>query len=322
MATNPTSVDPTTGAVTFNTGPDGFGQTGVLGASTSTPSQTNLTVDPTIGQYYDSLQSNVQNQIGRLDPQAQIGSRNILDSYNSAYNKLLGQRSLADRNYQNAKDQTLQDNVTARGNIQQGVGQTANSLQRLLGIHGAGSSSAALFAAPFAAARTGAQQSQQVQQAFGRNQQALDTNYGDYSNQYNNSLTDLAHQRDTQQNGLQAGIDQNKASLLAQLANISQQRASAQPGASYADIVAAAQPYQNQINTLGTQIDQLGQQYANPVLQAAPATYQAPSLESYNYSNPSAAQVNTNRPGATSAVDPFLSVLLGGQDRNKQLAVQ
>jgi hypothetical protein len=294
----------------------GNGSSGVLGASTTANPSTAAVGTHSANQYYDSLQSGVQTQLDRLPAQDTIGTKNINDAYNSSYNTLLGQNNIATRNYNTSKDQTLQDNVATHGDIQAGVGQTANSLQRLLGAHGAGNSSAARVAAPYAAARTGAIQNNQVQKAFGRNQQALDTNFGDYTQGFNTGVKDLAHQRDTQTQGLESSIAQNKASLLSQLASIAQQRAQAKPGATQADVIAAAAPYQSQINQLGTQIDQLGQQYAQPVLQTNTPAYQAPTLESYDYTKAAAPILNDN--GVSSNINPFLNVLLNPQDKNKQ----
>jgi hypothetical protein len=253
------------------------------------------TVDPTIYNYLDQLTNNANTQSNNAN-------QSVTDSYNQAYNKLLGSKAIADRNYQQNKDQTLQDNVLARGNIQAGVGQTANSLQRLLGAHGAGNSSAARFAAPYAAALTGAQQNNQVQNAYGRNQQALDTTYGDYNNSYNGSLADLATQK-------QSNLDKNKTDLLTQLSSIAQQRAQVAPGATYGSVVSATQPIQDQINAIGAQ---------RPTIQAPTPAYQAPTLQSYDYSRAPAAQIN--QPGANSAAQPFLGTLLSAQqDKNKQL---
>lgn len=262
-------------------------------------------IDPNTGLSYDQLEQQANSQLGNLDQQFNVGNQNILDAYNSSFNQLLGQKGIADRNYNTSKAQTLQDYTAARGNNQAQTGQQANSLQRLLGAHGYQGS--ANTAAGYAAARQGAVGNQQLEQGFGRNQQALDTNYGDFNNQYNTSVGDLGHQRDVQKNKLQAQVDQSKQGLLQQLSAIANARGG--NGASY----------QPQIDQLGQQITQLGQEYASPVLQATPAVYQAPSLESYNVQQQGAPSLN-NTPGAAGNVSPFLSVLLGQDKKNTNLA--
>jgi hypothetical protein len=304
------------------TGPGAYGH--VLGASTTagaggqaggnspTTQQSGVytngtggtgTIDPTTGLSYDQLQSQVQGQLGNLDSQSQVGNQNILDAYNNSFNQLTGSKAIAQRNYDSTKAQTLQDYVGARGNNQAQVGQQANSLQRLLGAHGY--SGSANEAAAYAAARQGAIANQSLQQGYGRNQQALDTNFGDYTNNWNSSANDLGHQRDVQQQQLQSQVDQNKQGLLQQLSAITNAR-----GGNGA-------VYQPQIDQLGQQVTQLGRQFASPVIQATAPVYQAPSLASYNTPAPAAPTIG-NTPGAADNVNPFLNVLLG-QDKNKNL---
>jgi hypothetical protein len=266
-------------------------------------------IDPNTGLSYDYLEQQANGQIGNLDQQYNVGNQNILDAYNTQYNQLQGNKALTDRNYTNTKAQTLQDYTTARGNNQAQVGQQANSLQRLLGSHGYQGS--ANIAANYAAARQGAQANGALEQGYGRNQQALDTNYGDFNNQFNTSLGDLSHQRDTQKNQLQASVDQTKQGLLQQLAQIAAAR-SGNPNAG-----AGLQP---QIDSLGQQVTQLGRQYASPVIQATAPVYHAPTLESYATPQGPAPSVGANQAGAANNVSPFLSVLLGQDKKNQNLA--
>lgn len=260
-------------------------------------------IDPTTGLSYDDLASQANSQLGNLGQQQQVGNQNILDAYNTSFNALQGAKATTDRDYNTSKDQTLQDYVGARGNNQAQVGQQANSLQRLLGAHGYQGS--ANDAAAYLAARQGSIANNALQGDYGRNQQALDTNYGDYNTKYQGSLADLAHQKQDQQNSLQAQVDTNKQSLLQQLAQI----ATAKGG--------NAGAYNPQINQLGQQITALGQQYANPVIQATPPTYTAPTLESYAAPTTQAPTVSTQ--GLADNINPFLSVLLGQQQKDKSL---
>ena len=75
------------------------------------------TVDPQAQAYYDQQIGNVNSAIGRLDNQATIGHQNVLDSYNTAYNTLIGQKASTDTTYQNSKNTTGQDNVIVKNNI-------------------------------------------------------------------------------------------------------------------------------------------------------------------------------------------------------------
>lgn len=254
--------------------------------------------------YYDSLSSDANSQLGRLDNQTAIANQNIQDAYNSSLNTLAGQKAITDRDYNNSKSQSLQDYVGSRGDVQEQVGQQANSLQRLLGAHGYQGS--ANIAANYGAARNGSVQNQNLNKSYARNEQALDTSYGDYNNKYQGSLADLAHQRDNQLSQAQSQALQTKGSLLSQLSQIAQARTGS---------AAAGQGYQDQVNALGGQIDALGRQYSSPVIQATAPVYQAPSLDSYTVQQAPAAQLS-GAPGAGDNVNPFLSLLLNQDKKN------
>lgn len=260
-------------------------------------------IDPTTGYSYDYLTSLANGQLGNLGQQESVGNQNILDAYNTQLNSLNGSNALAQRNYQTNTDQTLQDYVGARGNSQAQVGQQANSLQRLLGAHGYQGS--ANQAAAYAAALQGTQANNALQGQYAKNQQSLDTNFGDYSNQFQNQLSSLGQQKTQQQNALESQVATTKQSLLQQLAGI----ASAKGGSTAA--------YTPQIDQLGQQITALGQNYANPVLQATAPVYQAPTLGSYDAPTQAAAQVSGN--AAANNVNPYLSVLLNGQQDKTNL---
>jgi hypothetical protein len=218
---------------------------------------------------------------GQLDQQQQIGLGNIGNAYNTSLNSLLGDQAIAQRNYDSSKVQGLQDYTQARGQNQLQTGQQANGLQRLLGAHGYNGS--ANLAAGYAAARQGSQQAQGLDQGYGRNMQALDTNFGDYNNKVKGQRDQLDQQKYSQENALKQQVLSSRQSLLSQLGNTGGARA------------------------LDGQINALNAQYANPVLQATSPTYQAPSLESYTVNPNAAAQVA--QPGAAGNISPAFATL-------------
>lgn len=260
-------------------------------------------IDPTTGYSYNYLTQLANGQLSDLGQQQQVGNQNILDAYNTQLNALNSGQAQTQAAYNTQTGQTLNDYVGARGNAQAQVGQQANSLQRLLGAHGYQGS--ANQAAAYAAALQGTQANNALQGDYARNQQALDTNYGNYNQQLQTQFGSLAQQKQQQQNALQAQVDTTKSSLLQQLAGI----ASAQGGNTAG--------YTPQIAQLGQQVTALGQNYANPVLQATAPVYQAPSLSSYDAPTQAAAQVSGN--AAANNVNPYLSVLLNGQQDKTNL---
>lgn len=272
--------------------------------------------DPQASQYYGDQIGRVNAQLGFLDPQLGVGKQNILDAYNSGLNTLNTGEARASRDYNTNRTNTISDQQTAKQNIDTGVRQQTTALQRLLGRAGSGNSSAAYDLAPFAAARAGSQQRQQVQDKYGRNLSALDTNYNDYETDVGNSRNDLGRQRDTQTNALIAGTNQTRAQLLDTLAGLTTQQGQAQ-GQSYTQARSAAAPYESQINDLLSRVAGLSQQYASPVIAANPTVYNAPSLQSYDYGSTGAPTApGADQPVYADQVTPYS--LLGFGKKQQQ----
>lgn len=274
-------------------GPFDTPYTGAGGAST---------VDPQAEAYYGDQIGLLKQQLGGLDPQYNVGRDNIQNAYNSQYNQLNDAKARNERDYTTSRGQTIQDQQTAKQNIDTGVRQNTNALQRLLGRSGSGNSSAAQVLAPYAAGRAGSQQRSQVQQQYGRNLQALDTNWQDTLGQYTNSFSDLDRQRFTQMNDLERSVNDTRSNLQTTLAGLATQQAQAR-GQNYAQARTAGQPYLNEVQALQSRIADLSRQYQNPVLQAAPVNYAAPSLGSYNTDRP--AIQTPDQPAYQDQVNPY-----------------
>lgn len=246
----------------------------------------------------------LQGQLGQLDPQQQVGLDNIGNSFNLSANRLDEQNAAAQRDYGTKTQQNLQGYQNNRSNILQGTRAQANALQRLLGLNGAGNSSAAYEQAPYAAALAGSQQLNGAQQTFGQNGTSLDTAWQDTERNYGNSKQDLQNQRYQQENALRSSIAQTKASLLNNIA-----QAQNSPGKYSADI-----------NGLLSQITQLGQQYSNPVMRTPDVSFAAPSLTDYilkNTGQTPGAPAPQAAGGAQSDVSPTFLGLLTGQNRDE-----
>jgi len=242
--------------------------------------------------------SQLQTQLGGLDQQQNIGLQNLDNSFNLGANRLDQQNAVAQRNYDQQGQYNQQNYLNTKNGIQQNARATNNSLQRLLGLNGAGNSSAAYEQAPYATALQASTNLNGAQTTYGQNQGTLDTNWQDTQRSYRNSLDDLNNQKYQQQNSLKSSIASTRASLLS---GIQQANGSSQ--------------YQSTINDLLSQITGLGQQYANPVLRTADVAYKAPDLSQYNLDGNTAISQGG---GAASSVDPtFLSLLTDNQKRDQ-----
>lgn len=264
--------------------------------------------------YWEDQMANADSQLARLGKQRETGNENINNSYNSAYNRLVGDKETTNRDYTTKRTQTTEDNITAKGNIDTSVRNRNTGLQRLLGSRGAGNSSAAQILAPYAAAREGSQQRTQVSQAFGRNMQGLDTAWGDYEKDWNTSAGDLKAQRDAEREKLVSGLSETEAGLQETKSNAAVQRAQAQ-GQNYQEARQARAPYLARIQKLINRIDSLG---ATPTFTPKAAAYKAPELASYDYNRYAT-------PSLGSGVDPNLAsgagaywTLLAGKKKEQQ----
>lgn len=224
-------------------------------------------VDPYAAQRRNQI-AQLEGQLGQLDRQQEIGLRNIDSSYNLGLNRLNEQNAVAKRNYDQQGQSNTQNYLQTRNGIMQNTRAQANALQRLLGLNGAGYSSAATEAAPYATALQSSTQLGGAQRTYGQNQQTLDTNWQDTQRSYKNSREDLDSQRYSQQNSLRSSIAQTRASLLDKIQSAN-----------------GTSQYQGQINDLLSQITGLSNQYAKPVLKAADLNLQAPSLANYTLDN-------------------------------------
>lgn len=283
----------------------------VLGASTTASSTAQDQLDEQT--YWADQLANADKQLARLPGQEQTGRQNIDNSYQSALARLMGDKAITERDFNTKKQQTIDDNVTAKSNIDTSVSKRFSAIQKLLGARGAGGSSAAEVLAPYMVGKTGAQQRNQVQTAFARNSQGLDTAFGDYNREYDESVGDLGVQKESQFKTLTSGVRQSEADLLEAKANAELQRAQA-GGQNYTQARGVRTPYLNRIQQLVGEIDSLG---ANPTFTPKTAAFKAPELASYSYDRYAGPQVNGQQDSVTQNLGAYTSLL---NPKKKQLA--
>jgi hypothetical protein len=270
--------------------------------------------DPNTAAYYQSVIDQLNGQNGRLDSQQNVGLGNINNSYNQQYNRLGDQQTTAQRNYNQQDQQNMQNYANTRNGILSQTHSTSNALQRLLGLNGAGNSSAALEEAPYAAGLQGTQNLNQAQQSFSTNGTNLKNSWQDAQRQYSNALDDLNNQKYQQENGLRSSIAQTRANLLDQIGAAATNKNLAL-GQNYAQAQAARTPYQQQINTLLDSITNLGNQYQNPVLKAGNVTFNTPDQSQFSLGHQ--ATIQSQQPGAGANLDNNFLNLIGMNQKDK-----
>lgn len=249
----------------------------------------------------DSQISSTQSALERLLSQRNIGYGNIDASTQEARNKLMQERAIAERDYGLKKDQSAQDYTNTRAGLRANAGGQYTALQRLLGGAGAGRSSAAQIVAPFAVGREAAQRFGEVQDQFGRNNQAMDISYGDTNRQFDDYNQGLDRQREQKRRELESGILQNEAGLQDTLAQLISTKTSNAGG----DVMGAIAPQQSRIQQILGQIDQLST--VAPVQAQGSVAYNAPELAQYDYSQFSTPE--TGQGGAQDYVSPLTALL-------------
>lgn len=269
--------------------------------------------DPDTAAYYQDMMNQLNGQNGRLDGQLNTGLSNLQSSYNTQANRLGESQAVANRNYDTQTQQNMQGYSNSRTGIMNNTRATSNALQRLLGLNGAGNSSAALEQAPYAAGLQGSQNLNAAQQNYSTNMTNLKTSKEDADRGFKNAHEDLNNQKYSQENSLRSSIAQTRAGLLDKIAQAGSNKEMAM-GKSYAQAQAARTPYQEQINSLLDQITGLGNQFANPVLKAADVAYKQADLGDYSLGNQAQIQ---NQGGGAGNLDPTFLTLLTQKDKER-----
>lgn len=285
------------------------GQT--LGTSTtSSPysSQTNSLLAQLANQ-----ESLLNAQLPLLDTQRGVGYGNIDNSYNQSVNRLGEQRGIAERDYNTGVEDTTRGYQSQRGQVASDTRSRLNSLQQLLGIAGSGNSSASQFAAPYAATREGTQRLQPVQDAYYTNRRDLDTSWEDTQRNYGNTMEDLNNQKYAQGQTLESTIANQRANILAQLADIGVQRATA-GGGGVTDALAQQAGRQAEIQSLLSLVAGLGGQFSNAVAPKQNIAFNAPELADYMPGQQSS--IGTNIPGGGD-VDQLLLPILARKEEER-----
>lgn len=264
----------------------------------------------------NNQEADVNAQINRLGRQRDVGFRNVDNAYNSAVNRLNSQKAIGQRNYNVGTQDTINSFLRSRNQIASDTSARLNSLRQLLGTYGSGNSSAAQYAAPYAATREGTQRLNPVQATYSTNRRNLDFQLDDLINNYNQQKEDASNQRYAQRNAVQAEINKNKASLLAKLNQIAQDRTSAE-GGDLTALINAQSSRRAQINSLLDVITGLGNKYKNSV-KVKDVAFKLPDLAKYVIGEQEA--IDSDVPGAEDVDSSLLPILLGDRRQEDELA--
>jgi hypothetical protein len=254
----------------------------------------------------DNQINNYNGQLGDLQGQQDVGFANVNDQYMTQHNRLAADQGGAEKQYNTGIQQNTQSYQNNRTKVLNSARSNANALQRLLGINGAGNSSAASEQAPYAAALQGSQDIGEAQQTFGNNSTNLSNNWEDAQRKYKDAFSDLDTQKFQGENSVRSQAAQARAALLDKIDTATMNRNLAKGGA------AGARAHQAEIDNLLQQVTQLGRSNPNPVLQAQAVNTAPMQLTDYAQGRNLVAQ-NQQTPGGDDISANFLSTLAGAK---------
>lgn len=245
-----------------------------------------------INSNIDSLNSQLQNKLDALKGEYNQYKNEQQSAYNSAKN-----------DYDNSTKQNQQNLQTNRNDITNRASSGLRGLLRVLGAMGAGGGSVARYEAPSMVTKQANQEYSNAGRTYAQNQSSLDTDWGNYNNEFENDKKKLEDWYSGQIKAKKQENEERKQSLLADLVTAFGNRA--QYGGDYGNNINDAY---NRIAASRNQINELGK-YTPANYTGVTAVYKTPDLASYNANNTNLTTAVTD--SNTSASAPLLTALRG-----------
>ena len=258
-----------------------------------------------------------------------------INQANSAINRLGGQEAVGIANAGKAKDRAWQENENSfnestgrynmntkdaidnikktRDQIESDTATKVRSAKGILAAGGAGDSSFAKTVAPYEIAKAASKQQGEAQDAYAKNRRDMDVNYFAVKNAYNKNKDDIQSEYDNRVNSVKQKVAQSRAELLDRIrsANVGKQTAN---GSSMAAAIASQQGTRDQINRLGTEVDELGRDRSIPIQKV---DWKAPDLATYDPKDVTVKD-NSEIGGVNDEISPNLRPILSDEEKKKK----
>lgn len=258
-----------------------------------------------------------------------------INQANSAINRLGGQEAVGIANAGKAKDRAWQENENSfnestgrynmntkdaidnikktRDQIESDTATKVRSAKGILASGGAGDSSFAKTVAPYEIAKAASKQQGEAQDAYAKNRRDMDINYFAVKNAYNKNKDDIQSEYDNRVNSVKQKVAQSRAELLDRIrsANVGKQTAN---GSSMAAAIASQQGTRDQINRLGTEVDELGRDRSIPIQKV---DWKAPDLATYDPKDVTVKD-NSEIGGVNDEISPNLRPILSDEEKKKK----
>ena len=262
---------------------------------------------------YDDEIAQANSAIGRLGGQEAVGIANAGKAKDRAWQENENSFNESTGRYNmNTKDAI--DNIKkTRDQIESDTATKVRSAKGILAAGGAGDSSFAKTVAPYEIAKDASKQQGEAQDAYAKNRRDMDVNYFAVKNAYNKNKDDIQSEYDNRVNSVKQKIAQSRAELLDRVrsANVGKQTAN---GSSMAAAIASQQGTRDQINRLGTEIDELGRDRSIPIQKV---DWKAPDLATYDPKDVTVKD-NSEIGGVNDEISPNLRPILSDEEKKKK----
>lgn len=252
---------------------------------------------------YDRQIGDINHQIDSLQGQLDSDLAGVKNEYNTYRNEQQSTYNANKNDYDKNTLQNRQNLRTNRNDITDRASTGLRSMLRVLGAMGAGGGSEARYEIPRMVTNQANAEFNNAGQTYAQNQQNLDTDWGNYKNQFENDRKKLEDWYNGQVKSKKQESEQKRLNLLTDLATAYGNRA--QYGGDYSnnfsDIYNRIAESRNRVTDLG--------KFTPTKYTGMTAVYNAPELSSYDTSktNLTTSVVDSN----TSATSPLLVALQG-----------
>jgi len=252
---------------------------------------------------YDRQIGDINSNIDSLQGQLDNELAGVKNEYNTYKNEQQSTYNANKNDYDKNTLQNRQNLRTNRNDITDRASTGLRSLLRILGAMGAGGGSEARYEVPRMVTDQANAEFNNAGQTYAQNQQNLDTDWGNYNNQFENDKKKLEDWYNGQVKSKKQESEQRKQSLLSDLVTAYGNRA--QYGGDYGNNI---NDVYNRIAESRNRINELGK-FTPTKYTGMTAVYNAPELSNYDTSktNLTTEVVDSN----TSATSPLLVALQG-----------
>lgn len=253
---------------------------------------------------YDTYKGQANKALDQLLGQYNTAKQTTNSNYNTQSNQLQSGYNAAKNNYNDATTQARQDQLRQDNQIRVGTHNAYENLMNLLGAFGGGASSVATQWAPEAAQKFQNAQLGGVDQNTAANLRSLNTNWGNYQNDFNDRKKQLADQKAQALADAQSQYNTTRGQLHDILSAINNQSVDPSSIGSELSSVRASIP---------------NNKFVAPTFTGNTPVYHAPNLANFEIANPTA-NMTTQAPGNSSVHTPAIVALLNQQKRQNVVA--